>query len=209
MRRDRVALQTPLGDAAAVVRAVRRVGRVVYMSVGGRGRYKSWSAIKTGWSLWSTSVSIHAHSARATCHLLEERSVVAGARSPGYIRNRNRDGNGDHVRDWLLPPFLAASSRFINKGRPVLKLHVLYHGPSSPFRFLPSSHSPVPFLAFFFSVACVALHRHRRTCAPLGVKPAAQPELARTHARTYTHTHTRTHIHTHTPWSGRPDARDG
>ena len=124
MRRDRVALQTPLGDAAAVVRAVRRVGRVVYMSVGGRGRYKSWSAIKTGWSLWSTSVSIHAHSARATCHLLEERSVVAGARSPGYIRNRNRDGNGDHVRDWLLPPFLAASSRFINKGRAVLKLHL-------------------------------------------------------------------------------------
>ena len=27
-----------------MVRAVRRVGRVVYMSVGGRGRYKSWSA---------------------------------------------------------------------------------------------------------------------------------------------------------------------
>ena len=40
--RDRVALQTPLGDAAAVVRAVRRVGRVVYISVGGRGGYKSW-----------------------------------------------------------------------------------------------------------------------------------------------------------------------
>ena len=30
--RDRVALQTPLGDAAAVVRAVRRVGRVLYIA---------------------------------------------------------------------------------------------------------------------------------------------------------------------------------
>jgi hypothetical protein len=54
--RDRVALQTPLGDAAAVVRAARRVGRVVYRS----RRSSPLQKLDQKWRCFHTSSSISA-----------------------------------------------------------------------------------------------------------------------------------------------------